>query len=129
MDASERIAKWTIKLTEFDINYRLQPMIKVQILADFIVECTIPKEAKLEEGEADDPGLQPNSHKERTDLSDDFWILYVDGSSNMSGAGTGLILVNSEGIIAEYALHFEFFAINNGAEYEALIAGDRKSVV
>ena len=41
----------------------------------------------------------------------------------MSGTGAGLILVNPDGIITEYVLHFEFSAINNGAEYEALIAG------
>ena len=27
-DASERIAKWTVELTEFDINYRPRPAIK-----------------------------------------------------------------------------------------------------
>ena len=43
----------------------------------------------------------------------------------MSGAGAGLVLINPDGIITEYALHFEFPAINNGAEYEALIAGLR----
>ena len=47
----------------------------------------------------------------------------MDGSSNISGTGVGLILINPEGIIAEYALRFEFPAINNGAEYEALIVG------
>ena len=34
-------------------------------------------------------------------------------------------MVNPEGIIVEYALRFKFSAINNGAEYEALIAGLR----
>ena len=43
-------------------------MIKAQILADFIVECTIPEEAKLKEGETDNPGLQLNSPEERIDL-------------------------------------------------------------
>ena len=47
----------------------------------------------------------------------------MDGSSNMSGTGAGLILISPGGIIAEYALHFEFLATNNGAKYEALIAG------
>ena len=122
-DASRRIAKWAVELTEFDINYRPRPTIKAQILADFIVECTIPEEAELERGEADNPGLQPNSPEERTDLPDGFWALYMDGSSNISGAGAGLILVNPDGIITEYALCFEFPTINNGAEYEALIAG------
>ena len=47
----------------------------------------------------------------------------MDGSSNMSDAGVGLILVNPDGIVVEYALRFKFPTINNGAEYEALIAG------
>ena len=45
----------------------------------------------------------------------------MDGSSNSAGAGAGLVLVNPEGIIVEYALHFEFSTTNNGVEYEALI--------
>ena len=110
---------------EFDINYQPRLAIKAQILADFIMECTIPEEAELERGEADNPGLLSNSPEERIDLPDGFWALYVDGSSNMSGTGTGLILVNPEGIIVEYALRFKFPTTNNGAEYEALIAGLR----
>ena len=83
----------------------------------------IPEDAELERGEADNPGLQPNYPEERTDLPDGFWALYVDGSSNMSGTGAGLILVNPKEIIMEYALHFKFSVTNNRAEYEALIVG------
>ena len=46
----------------------------------------------------------------------------MDGSSNAFGAGAGLILVNLKEVIIEYALHFKFSSMNNGAEYEALIA-------
>ena len=35
----------------------------------------------------------------------------------------GLILINLDEIIIEYVLWFEFSTINNGAKYEALIAG------
>ena len=124
-DASGRMAKWAIELTEFNINYRPRPAVKVQILADFIVECTIPKEAEPEQGKINGLKPQPNSPKEEADLSDCLWALYVDGSSNMSGTGAGLILISPEGIVVEYALRFEFPATNNGAEYEALIAGLR----
>ncbi|GKG07005.1 reverse transcriptase domain-containing protein, partial [Tanacetum coccineum] len=37
--------------------------------------------------------------------------------------GAGLILTNPEGMEFTYALRFWFDAINNEAEYEALIAG------
>src|SRR5215471_14034793 len=41
-DTSGRIAKWAIKLSEFDLQYRSRPSMKAQVLADFVVECTIP---------------------------------------------------------------------------------------
>ena len=91
-------------------------------MADFIVECTISEEVEPEQGETDDLEPRPNSPEEEADLPGCFWALYVDGSSNVSGAGAGLILTSPEGIIVEYTLHFEFPATNNGAEYEALIA-------
>ena len=49
--------------------------------------------------------------------------MHVDGSSNESGSGVGLILIDPEGDVMEYALCFKFLATNNKAEYEALIAG------
>ena len=114
-DTSGRMAKWAIELTEFDINYQSRPTVKAQILADFIVECTISEEAEPEQGKVDSLKSQLNSSEEETDPPDCFWALYVDGSSNMSGTGAGLILISPEGIIVEYALHFEFSVINNGA--------------
>ena len=92
-------------------------MIKAQVLADFIVECTIPEEAEPEQNKIDDLRTQPNSPDEEASLPDSFWTLHVDGSSNMAGAGAGLILTSPEGVIVEYALRFEFPATNNGAEY------------
>ena len=35
------MAKWTVKLDEFDIQYHPRPSMKVQVLADFTAECTI----------------------------------------------------------------------------------------
>ena len=52
-DAFERIVKWVVELTKFDINYQPRPAVKAQILADFIVECTIPEEVEPEQGEID----------------------------------------------------------------------------
>lgn len=44
LDISELVAKWTIKLFEFDIKFQPRPLIKAHILVDFLVECTIPNE-------------------------------------------------------------------------------------
>ena len=87
------------------------------------MECTIPEEAEFEQGEVDGLEPRPNSPEEEADPPGCFWALYVDGSSNMSGADAGLILISSEGIVTEYAMRFELSVTNNGAKYEALIAG------
>ena len=124
-DASKRIAKWAIELTELDINYRPRPSIKAQILVDFVVECTIPIEVELGQSGADTK-VRPSLDKaelSQPNLPEGFWALRVDASSNSAGASAGLVLVSPEGVVAEYALHFEFSATNNGAEYKALIIG------
>ncbi|KAK3007939.1 hypothetical protein RJ639_015022 [Escallonia herrerae] len=43
-DVSGRLVPWSIELREFDIRNRPRPSIKGQVLADFIVECTLPIE-------------------------------------------------------------------------------------
>lgn len=46
----------------------------------------------------------------------------MDGASNLLSNGAGLILANPEGVVAEYALHFTFQALNNQVEYGVLLA-------
>ena len=53
------------------------------------------------------------------------WTLHIDGSSKPKGGGAGLVLIEPDGIIAEYALWFKFLATNNEAKYEALVMGLR----
>ena len=48
-EATGRMAVWAIELSEFDIQYRPQTMIKGQAVADFIAEYT-QLEGKGEEG-------------------------------------------------------------------------------
>jgi hypothetical protein len=95
---------WAIELTQFDISYELQLVIKAQVLADFLTEMTHPGESH--------PGE---------------WTIYVDGSSNTKGCGAGVILENTDGLVIEYSLKFEFPTLNNQAEYEACLAGIRKA--
>ena len=53
------------------------------------------------------------------------WRLHVDGSSNSHGNGAGIVVSTLEGDSVECALHFDFKAINNQAEYKTLITGLR----
>ena len=59
--------------------------------------------------------------KTMTDLP--IWRLSIDGAANAQGSEAGLILTSLEGIDIEYALRLGFQAVNNEAEYEAVIAG------
>ena len=37
---SGRLTKWTVELSEFDIEYRAHTSLKYQVLADFVAELT-----------------------------------------------------------------------------------------
>ncbi|XP_077219733.1 uncharacterized protein LOC143853924 [Tasmannia lanceolata] len=50
-------------------------------------------------------------------------MLYVDGSATAGGSGAGLVLSGPDDFLTEYALNLDFKALNNEAEYEALIVG------
>ena len=97
------MAKWTIKLNEFDIQYRLRPWMKVQVLTDFVAECIIP-DNNLED-ESNDK-IKP-VETPKLDLAST-WVLHIDGTSHAQDSGAGLILTNFEEIVTEYALRFNF---------------------
>ena len=50
------LAKWAIKLKEFNLSFQARPALKSQVLADFLVECTWTEE-QVEEP----PLVQPNA--------------------------------------------------------------------
>ena len=106
-ETSERLMKWAIELSEFDIRYKPKTVIKGQVLADFVMEFAPAEPAK--------------STHATLDLL--VWKLSVDGAAKAQGSGARLILTSPEGIDIEYALRFGFQAPNNEAEYEAVIAG------
>ncbi|XP_072071777.1 uncharacterized protein [Arachis hypogaea] len=96
-----RLIKWSIELSEYDIQYQSKGAIKSQALADFIAELTLDEQ----------------------DPKNSIWTLYVDSTSNNKGSGAGILLENEHGATLEQSLQFTFHASNNQAEYEALIAG------
>ncbi|KAL5583474.1 hypothetical protein UlMin_015916 [Ulmus minor] len=109
-EASGRLAKWSIELGEFDIQFKPRTAIKGQALADFIAEFTYTPEM---------------SEKLTTQTQNSQWKLYVDGSSTKTSFGAGIILVSPDGVKLSCAVRFKFKATNNQAEYEALLSGLR----
>ena len=49
--------------------------------------------------------------------------MYIDGATNQRGSGVGLVLISPKQTVIEKSLRLGFPAMNNEAEYEALLQG------
>ncbi|XP_070004917.1 uncharacterized protein [Nicotiana sylvestris] len=108
---SGRLAKCAIELSEYDIAYQPRTAIKSQVLADFVADFSqgmqLEEEKELQVFNSSNPGN---------------WTLFADGSSNVRGAGLGIVLVPPTGESIRQAIKYHSIT-NNEAEYEAMIAG------
>jgi len=50
-------------------------------------------------------------------LEEEWWVLYVDGSSNPKAKGATIIVKGSQHILIEKSLQFSFKVSNNQVEY------------
>jgi hypothetical protein len=105
-EATDKITKWAIELSIYDIVYKPRMTIKTQALSDFVAEWTEiqtpPKEKELE-----------------------YWTNNFDGSLQLQSAGVGILVTSPKGESLKYVLQMHFPASNNAAEYEALLHGLR----
>ena len=101
-DLAGRMIAWSVELSEFRLKYEPKGSVKGQHLADFAVELHGP-----------------------IPLSEQTWVLFVDGSSNKRNAEAGIVIEGPSGFTVEHSLQFKFKASNNQEEYEALIVGLR----
>ncbi|CAL8153079.1 unnamed protein product [Prunus armeniaca] len=96
-DASQRLMKWAIELSQYDLLYRPKTAIKSQALADFVVEFTpTAEEEKMvtkSKEKADDTSPTDSN------LPNDMWQLHVDGASNHKGAGAGVVIITPDGTL------------------------------
>ena len=104
-DLIERMLQWAIELSEFGIEFQSRLSMKGQVMADFVLEYSQRPSQRQE----------PNEEK--------WWTLQVDGASQSSGFGVGLLLQSPTGEHLEQAIRLGFPAFNNEAEYEAILSG------
>ena len=86
-EASGRLLKWNIELSQFDLNFQPRRSIRGQALADFIAEFTIPEEETV--------GDKIVTLDQELELSP--WRLYMDGAKNDRKSDTGVVLIITEG--------------------------------
>lgn len=97
--------KWVIKLSEYEIKYQPRLVLKGQVMIDFIAE--LPQK----------PTYPVESPKEQ------WWTLYVDQTSRVSGFGVDLILQSQTEELLEQVIRLNSSATNNEVEYEAILVG------
>ena len=83
LEAAGRMVQWAVELSQFDIKYHPKIAIKVQALADFIAEFTLP----------DEDGLTDETER---------WTIHTDGSSAQKKGGVGVVIITPEGETFKY---------------------------
>ena len=118
-DYTGRIAIWSTILGAFDINYMPWTSIKGQVLADLVAEFAEPPVETV----AEEQNMDRKSVGVISTPGPPCWKVYVDGAANQRGSGVGVVLISPEEAIIEKSLRLGFSAMNNEAEYEALLQG------
>ena len=112
-DYMGRIVKWGTMLDAYDVKYMPRIAIKGQVLVDFIAEF-IENVANKGKGIVEIMTISVSVVPT--------WEVYTDGVANRKGAGVGAVLITPEKLVMEKLLRLGFLAMNNGAEYKALLA-------
>ncbi|XXG41725.1 hypothetical protein AAC387_Pa01g2131 [Persea americana] len=118
-----RLAKWSILLSQFDIRYVPQKVIKGQALAYFLAKHPLPKDSTLKDDLPDDP-----VYSVETSSPNASWNVYFDGATrtNEKGkpiSGIGILFVNPDKYMIPHTFSLLEPCSNNAAEYQALIIG------
>jgi len=79
-EMSGRMAKWSVKLSAYNLVYEPRNAIKSQALADFVADFSSELKPEVD--------LEVKMLEETTET----WILYTDGASNIRGTGLGILL-------------------------------------
>jgi ribonuclease HI len=110
-EASTQIIKWGVELSEYTVDFERRSAIKSQVLADFVVDWTLP------------------THNPGEDMLTP-WVVQCDGAWCHKGVGISVVVTSPTGIVIRYAARLIFVndehSTNNTTEYEALLLALRK---
>ena len=118
-DYTGRVAIWNTILGAFDIKYMPQTSIKGQVLVDLVAEFAEPP-VEVAAGERSMDGKPIGAISMP---GPPCWKVYIDDATNQRGSRVGLVIESLKKTIIEKSLRLGFSAMNNEAEYEALLKG------
>ncbi|KAG8475268.1 hypothetical protein CXB51_032098 [Gossypium anomalum] len=122
-----RMARWQILLSEFDIVYVNQKVVKGSAIADFLASRASEDYEPLN-FDFPNEDLMCVATTEEGALEELPWKLNFDGASNAMGNGIGVVLVSPNGDHYPFTSKLDFDCTNNMAEYEACIIGIRAAI-
>ena len=99
LNVAGHMVQWAIELSQFDIEYRPRTVIKAQVLANLVVEFTLPN----------------------PDQEVEYWTTCSDGSSVTRLEDVDVIMTSPENDVLKYEVQLQFPTTNNEAEYEAVL--------
>ncbi|KAK5824177.1 hypothetical protein PVK06_018941 [Gossypium arboreum] len=116
------MARWQFLLSEFDIVYVSQKVIKGSAIAEFLASRALEDYEPLNFD-------FPNEELMCVAATEDYpWKLNFDGASNAVGNGIGAVLISPNGDYYPFTCKLDFDCTNNMAEYEACIMGLRTAI-
>ncbi|XP_012487763.1 uncharacterized protein LOC105800959 [Gossypium raimondii] len=122
-----RMARWQILLSEFDIMYVSQKVVKGSAIADFLASRALEDYESLNFNFSNEDLMYVVATEENPQM-DYVWKLSFDGASNAMGNRIGAILVFPSGDHYPFASKLDFDCTNNMTEYEACIMGIRAAI-
>ncbi|XP_012480991.1 uncharacterized protein LOC105795883 [Gossypium raimondii] len=124
---NERMAKWQILLSEFDIVYVNQKAAKGSAIAEFFASRALEDYGPLN-FDFPNEGLMYVATVEEDSQENHHWKLNFDGASNAVGNGIGAAIVSPNGDHYPFTSKLDFDCTNNMVEYKACIMGIRAAI-
>ena len=120
---SERIIRWQVLLSEFDILYVSQKAIKESAIANLLTKRANEEYEPMSFDFPYEDLMAVLQIEKEESPKEDGWKVYFDGASNALRRGVGAVLISPEGNHCPFTAKLSFDCTNNVTEYEACVLG------
>lgn len=117
---NSRLAKWALLLSQYDMKFVPQKVVKGQAIVDFLVDHPVPENSKLYEAIFDEAMIMNITSQHEV------WKMFFDGYERMRPKGkviakAGIVFISTKNDALPYPYLLTELCSNNVADYNALI--------